>query len=184
MPVNGKAGRNKSLSMFLEVVGGGQPGVWNNEIRISNSPVSPRASDDYLAKVAVTANVANGIAKYNKMKREYSQIIQRGTAEDNKLPEPGKYANNALKAQILNRLKEEGITPVKFYFTDDEWGEYTQDNVKQNRKVYAAYTYKKGAECLYGVAEAVQNYSHLTASYGETIIYTRNDSPIQCADLN
>jgi hypothetical protein len=179
----GRAGRNKSLSMFLEAVGGGDAGVWDNEIRISNVPAAPRSAKDYLARATVTADVSDGIARYRKMKSEYAQTVARGAAEENKLPAPGRYSNDQLKTEILNMLKSEGIVPVKFYFSSDEWVEYTENNVKQNRKVYAAYTYKNGGECLYGIAEVVQDYSYVSAGYGAANIYLRKDSPILCAGL-
>lgn len=181
----GAAGRNKSASMFLETVGGGQPGVWKNEIRVSNSPTVPRRMGDYLAKAPLTCDVSEGLAQYRKMLKNYASIAYVGTAEENKLPEPGKFVNAAIKTQIFEKLKMEGITPAKFYFTDDDWTAYSDSETsrKVDRKIYAAYTYQKGSNCFYGIAEVVQNYSYALATYGESFVTLRKDYPILCSSL-
>ena len=181
----GAARENKSLPIFLETVGGGNPGLWKNEIRISNSPTMPRGINDYLAKTLLDCDVSEGLAQYRKMLKNYASIAYVGTAEENKLPEAGKFVNAAIKTQILNKLKAEDIVPAKFYFTDNDWSEYSdsQTNEKLHRKVYAAYTYQVGAECFYGIAEVVQNYSYVTARYGETLVYLRKGFPILCSNL-
>jgi hypothetical protein len=178
----GRPGRNKSLELFLATVGGGRPGVWQNEIRVSNNPSLSDRNGEYLARIPITCDVSDGLPKYRAMDNEYREIVRKGTVEDNKMPVATAYVNNPVKAQILAKLKTEGIVPAKIFFTTDGWTEYldSQSNVKQDRKLYAAYLYKKGADCLYGIAEVTQNYSYYTAGYGESNIIFRKDYPIAC----
>jgi hypothetical protein len=184
----GKAGQNKSLPFFLDVVGGGSYGVWNNEIRISNSPDEPRTRADYLATAAITCDVSRSLSKYKKMKDDFETARYLGVAEENKLPEPTAFNDPALKASVIARLKTVGITPIKFYFTKEDWEIRTVDPTvnrpgEKYSKMYAAYTYKKGAECLFGYADIQRNYSYAMAAFSEPIIELNKGFPILCEKL-
>jgi hypothetical protein len=180
----GKPGRNKSLPFFLEVVGGGSPGIWNNEIRVSKSEKFPHTRADFLATVAITCDVSNGFIKYPKMKGDFEIAQYKGVAEENELAEPTDFNDPALKAKVVAKLKTVGITPVKFYFTNEDWETYKNDRTGERySKMYAAYTYKKGTECMYGIADIQRNYSYALASFGESVIVLRKDFPITCDKL-
>ena len=182
----GLFGRNKSIPVFLKTAAGGKPGVWNNELRLANSPAVPRGVNDHLAKSAVTLDFSSGLAKYSKMAAQYDSIILRGTTDVAKMPIAGTFFSDPLKAQILNKLKSEGVTPVKFYFSGDDWTESAAStfNAKQIRKVFATYTYQKAKNCFYGVAEIVQIYDFMASKYGESTVNLQKDFPIQCIELN
>jgi hypothetical protein len=123
----GKPGRNKSLPFFLEVVGGGRPGVWNNEIRVYKSQKVPVTRADFLATLPITCDVSNGFTKYRKMKDDFEIAQYKGVAEENQLAEPTEFDDPALKAKVVAKLKTVGITPVKFYFTNEDWETYGND---------------------------------------------------------
>jgi hypothetical protein len=184
----GKPGQNKSLPFFLDVAAGGSYAVRNNEIRISNSPDEPRIRADYLATAAITCDVSRGLTKYKKMKDDFETARYLGVAEENKLPKPTDFNDPALKASVIARLKTVGITPVKFYFTREDWEIRTVEPTvnrpgEKYSKMYAAYTYKKGAECLFGYADIQRNYSYAMAAFSEPIIELNKGFPILCEKL-
>ena len=178
----GQGGRNQSLSVFLKPVGGGRPGVWQNELRLHNQPAGPKARGEYLSILPITADVSDGLPQYRAMANAYDQAVRRGSAEDNQLPKPGRFADARLQAAILAKLKAEGVQPARFFFSSDEWegASDSHTGARLERSVYAAYTYKKGADCLSGVAEVTQPYSHVSASYGQSLIALRKDFPLKC----
>lgn len=183
----GLFGRNKSMPVFLTSAADRKPGVWNNEFRLANSPGLPRSPTAHLAKTNLALDFAGGPAKYRQMNTEYDSIILRGTADVTKMPVPGTFFSDPLKSQITGKLNTEGITPAKFYFSGDDWTTFSVGSMmsmKQNRKVFATYTYQKGENCFYGVAEILQTYNSFESKYGESTINLTKDFPITCAELN
>jgi len=178
----GQGGRNQSLSVFLKPVGLGRPGVWENELRLHNRPTGPKERSEYLRILPITADVSDGLPQYRAMAQAYDQAVRRGSAADNQLPKPGRFADARLQAAILAKLKADGVQPARFFFSSDDWeGSRDSDTgARLERTVYAAYTYRKGSDCLSGVAEVTQPYSQISASYGQSLIALRKDSPIQC----
>lgn len=181
----GLHGRNKSVPVFLSTAKNARRGVWHNEFRIANSPAIPRGANDFLAKSAVFLDFSGGLAKYPKMSADYESIVLRGTPDTAKMPIAGTFFSAPVKAEVLEKLKAEGVTPVKFYFSGDIWSEYAGStfNMNRERKVFATYTYQQAKECLYGVAEVVQRYDNTISKFGTSEI-TLKKKPIQCAELN
>ena len=183
----GLFGRNKSMQVFLASAAAVKPGVWNNEFRLANSPGLPRSANAHLAKAGIALDSVGGSTKYRKMDAEYDSIILRGTADVTKMPIPGTFFSETVKTQVLAKLQNEGITPAKFYFSGDDWTVFAVGSMmtmKQNRKVFASYTYQKGADCFYGVAEVVQTYDPFISRFGEASINLTKDFPITCTELN
>ncbi len=183
----GMFGRNSSISLFLTSTAALKPGVWNNELRLANAPGFPRSPDAHLAKYAITLNLSEGPAKYRKSSDEYDSIILRGTSDVTKMPVPGTFFSEPVKSQILAKLSAEGITPVKLYFSGDDWTVFTTGSfftMKKSRKTFATYTYQKGANCLYGVAEVLQTYDSFNSKFGESTINLTNGLPATCSALN
>ena len=182
----GLFGRNKSIPVFLSRAGGGRPGVWSSEFRITNSHAIPRGLNDHLAKSTFLLDLSGGPMKYSRMLADYDSIILRGTTDTAKMPIAGTFSNASIKGNVLARLRAEGIAPVKFFFSGDEWTENLPSmlNQKQSRKVFAVYTYQKAKDCFYGVAEIIQPYDGFAAKYTESSITLQKDFRIQCSELN
>lgn len=183
----GLFGRNKSMPIFLTTAAGVKPGVWNNEFRLANSAGLPRSPAANLTKTNIALDFAGGLEKYRKMEAEYDSIILRGSPDLTKMPVAGTFFSEPVQSEIAAKLKAEGVTPVKFYFSGDDWATSTSGSMmamKQNRQVFASYTYQKGETCFYGVAAVVQTYSSFNSKFGESVITFTNDLPISCAALN
>lgn len=183
----GLFGRNKSIPVFLTAAAAARPGVWQNEFRLANSSGIPRSPAANLTKTNITLDFAGGLEKYRKMKSEYDSVILRGTSDLTKMPVAGTFFREPIRVEIEAKLKSEGITPAKLYFSGDDWETSTSGSMlamKQNRQVFAVYTYQKGETCFYGVAEVTQTYSPFNSKYGESVINLTNDLPLSCAALN
>lgn len=183
----GLFGRNKSMPVFLTTAVGVKPGVWNNEFRLTNAAGLPRSPAANLTKTDIALDFAGGLEKYRKMEAEYDSIILRGSPDVTKMPVPGTFFSEPLKSEITAKLKAEGITPAKFYFSGDDWMTSTSRSMmemKQNRQVFATYTYQKDEACFYGVAEVVQTYNSFNLKFSESEIILTNNLPITCAALN
>lgn len=178
----GKAGHNKSLPLFIKNAGNGKPGLWNNELRITNIPALPLGLNDHLAKVGVVCDFTGGLVKYRKILGEYDSIILRDTTDETKMPIAGKFDDPALRLEIMSKLRGEGITPSNLYFAGDNWTEYSDVpyTLRQVRTVSAALTYQIGKNCFYGVASVLQNYDAMNNRFGESTINLKKDLAIPC----
>ncbi|PYS98652.1 MAG: hypothetical protein DMF63_14775 [Acidobacteria bacterium] len=179
-------GRNKSIPVFLMASDSAKPGVWNNELRLSNTVAQPRPPTSTLSVVPVTLDFAGGVTKYKKLASEYDSIILRGTTDVSKLPFAGTFFSEPLKTAITEKLAAENITPVKVYVSGDDWQEFGSGGITTTkaRKVFATFTYRSGESCMYGVAEVLQNYDFMESKYGAPQITIQKDLPAQCADVN
>jgi hypothetical protein len=179
-------GRNKSIPVFLMTSGSAKSGVWNNEVRLSNSIAFPRLATSNLAVVPITLDFAGGATKYKKLASEYDSIIIRGTTDVSKLPVAGTFFSEPVSEAITGKLAAENITPVKIYFSGDEWQEFGSGGFTQtrSRKVFATFTYRNGESCLYGTAEVVQKFDVAESKFGESEISIQKNLPADCADVN
>ncbi|CAN5581639.1 hypothetical protein BH18ACI3_BH18ACI3_18950 [soil metagenome] len=182
----GLPGRNRSIPLFLSTAGNAKRGVWHNEFRIANSTAVPLGANDYLAKSAVILDFSGGLAKYRKMFSDYDSVMLRGAPDSAKIPTPGTFFSETVKTDVLAKLNAEGIKPIKFFFSGDDWSEYARSTfiMRKERKIFATYTYQKAKECLYGVAEVVQTFDNTTSKFGNSVVTLKKDFPIQCAELN
>ena len=178
----GRAGHNRALPIFIRKIALSKPGLWNNELRITNVPALPRGPNDYLAKVSVVCDFTKGIAKYPKMIGEFQSMILRDSTDMSKLPIVGKFVNPEINGQIMEKLKADGITPTRLYFVGDNWAEYSDIpfSIRQIRAVTGAFTYQKGKNCLYGTADVTQNYDAANDRFDEATISIRKDIATPC----
>lgn len=178
----GKAGHNKSLPLFIKNAGNGKPGLWNNELRLTNFPALPRGLNDHLAKVGVVCDFTGGLVKYRKILGEYDSMTLRGTTDESRMPIVGKFDDPAVRTEVTSRLKAEGITISSLYFAADNWAEYSDIpySLRQIRSVSAAFTYQNGKDCFYGVANVLQNFDAMNNRFGESTINLRKDIAIPC----
>ena len=180
----GLFGRNRSIPIYLMTSSAIKSGVWNNELRLTNTLATPRGLTDNLASAPITIDLSAGGTKYRKMDADYDSIILRGTTDVVKMPVPGTFFNEDLRAKISARLAAENIKPEKVYFSGDDWLEYSSFGLqmKKQRRVFATFTYRAGEACFYGVAEVVEDYDFLNSKYGEADIKLQKDLPLQCAE--
>jgi hypothetical protein len=182
----GMFGRNKSIPVFLLTSGGAKTGVWNNELRLTNTVAIPRAMTENLATTPITLDFSGGTAKYKKMDSEYNSIVIRGTTDVTKLPVAGTFFSNALSAAITERLATENIRPSKIYFSGDDWQELASFGASTSRtkRVFATFTYRRGEQCFYGVAEVIESYDFLESKFGPAEIKLQKDLPASCEEVN
>lgn len=182
----GLFGRNKSIPVFLMTSGAAKPGVWNNEFRLTNTVTIPRPLTANLAVVPVTLDFAGGPTKYKKMSSDYVSIILRGTADVTKMPVAGNFFNENLRLRITEKLTAENIKPERLYFSGDDWQEVSSFGMAmtKSRKAFATFTYRQGEQCLYGVAEVVENFDFMKSKFGESEITLQKDLPVSCSEVS
>jgi hypothetical protein len=164
--------------------GAAKTGVWNNEFRLTNTIVVPRALNANLATTPVTLDFSGGLTKYPKMDSEYDSIVLRGTTDLSRMPVAGTFFSEPLATKVTEALAPEGIKPEKIYFSGDDWQEYASFSMgmRKHRKIFATFAYRSSEKCLYGVAEIVQNYDFMNSKYGDPEISFQKGLPIPCAE--
>lgn len=185
----GHAGRHLSSNIFLGVVAGGSPGVWENSIRVY-APTNEREETDFgsrpkknvLAVAPIIADVANGISKYQKQKNDYIYAVSKGVAGENKLEQEGRFVDNEIKAMMMKALANKNITPVKFYFTSDDWTIQSNWSTGQPEwlSVFAQAIYKKNGKCYFANVGVSRKYIPLLDQWGELSTVVNPDFPIEC----
>ena len=180
--------KNSTTRIFLETVGSGSPGIWDNEIRLMVGEPNKGAPSfiDWLDAVAVApirCNVEDGVVKYKQMWAALKDRLEKGDASDNTLPAKGKFADSNIKNLVLSQAKKQGWTVKQCYFENNNWTEVGETtDLDRFRRVHAIVTYKKGTDCFYSIVEVKENYSFSKAAYGPPaleIIVT--DTPIECS---
>ena len=112
-------------------------------------------------------------------------MMLRGTTNASTLPLPGGFYNLPIKLAVTNKLKGEGITPVRFYFASENWLEYGPSALHKERvrEVFAAFTYRAGEACNYGVAKVSQKYDPMADRFVDGDIEFTKGLPLQCTEL-
>jgi len=176
-------GRNRSMPAFLRAVSTAKPGQWNTEVRVSNLAGFPRGVSDHLATSGVVLDLKGGNAKYRKMDAEYDAIMLRGSTDLSIVPRAGTFFDAAVKAAVTSRLQAEGIMPTELYFAGDAWADEigSPPSAAPSRRVFAVFTYRKGENCFYGLAEATQTLDSMVSKYGPTVITLTKDMATTCA---
>ena len=179
----GLTGHNRSIPLFLTAAGTVRPGLWTNEVRISNNPAVPRGLSQHLATAPVILDLKGGNPKYQKMNSEYDSIVLRGTADVSIMPLAGTFFDQSIKKAVIEKLAPEGLTPSNFYFAGDGWSDYSGSTMAmaRNRKVFAVFTYEKAAKCYYGLAQVVQKYDFAHSKFDAPAVELLKDLAVPCA---
>lgn len=172
----GIVGRNAALPFFLDVAATRSPGTWNNQIRIANRNTAPRTAAEDLASAELAFDLTGSVTKYPAIKADYESMVLRGTADRSILPAPGSFYSLPMKTNIQNKLKEDGIKPLRFFYAADDWSEFgtsTLDRIPR-RVMYAVFTYREKEDCMYGIAKLTQTMDMMTSTFsGDTIELTK-----------
>lgn len=178
----GRPGRNASTPVLLFVAGNRGPGLWKNELRLSNSIEVIRPREQNLAIAPVIFDFTNGSAGYRTMLENYDSIILRGTTDAAQLPIPGAFYSLPLKTRIISMLRGEGIVPARFFFSGDTWLELStfEGSPARLRRIFAAFTYRRGSGCFYGFAEIVERFNFDAGQFGEANITPQLGFPLSC----
>jgi hypothetical protein len=169
-----------STKLFIELVGSGDAGIWENEIRFYKGIIEAGADNPALGVGKITCNLENGVVKYRKMWNTFNEVLEKGSAEDNSLPNKGHFEDAALKNTIINDLKNHGLTFNKVYFVTG-WIDYNANTGERYRKAQAVYTYKKEGRCFFGFVYPTQYLNNLTGSWTPIKLeYEGNGFPITC----
>jgi len=139
-----------------------------------------------LASTPITLDLAGGPGKYKKMDSQYDSIILRGTTDLAKMPVAGTFFSEEVKNHVETKLAGESITPIKIYFSGDDWEELASFGIspRKSRRVFATFTYRRGEACFYGVAEVVENYDLIGSKFSEAEIKLQKDLPVLCTEIN
>lgn len=183
----GLPGRNASMPVYLATAAMTERGNWKNEFRLTNMPAVPRRLEENLISVPLSFDFSEGVSKYSVMEKMYYSMVIRGTDNTESMPIPGMFYSLPIKTQITDQLSKDNITPVRFYFASDNWDEMSSGGMtgmKRVRRIFAAFTYRSGDNCRYGVAEVEQNYMFMEMKYGPSNIKVEKDLPIPCDKLN
>ncbi len=180
----GMFGRNRSIPVFLMTSGATKTGVWNNELRLTNNTLIPRSLTDNLAATPVTLDFSAGLAKYRKMDSEYDSIILRGRTDVKKMPIAGSFFSEQIGTLLTAKLAADKIVPDKTFFSGDDWQESASfgPQMRKSRRVFATFTYRRGAECFYGVAEVIEDFDFLRSEFREAEFKLQKDLPIPCTE--
>ncbi len=181
----GANGHIRAMPIFLRNAAKLKPGRWHNEIRVTDRPALPRGPNEYLAKAGIFCDFSKGLNRYSSMMPQYDSMVIRGTTEIARLPIPGKFYDFELRGKVIAKLKAEGIKPTSVYFAGDGWAEYSDSsmNVRQSRNIFAVFKYTRVKNCLYGVAEIVQEFDPNTGGYGNSSISLQKDFPVPCTAI-
>ena len=181
----GRAGHNKSLAIYIKNVAVAKPGVWRNELRLTDSPGFPRSPSDYLAKTAFSSDFSKGVAKYPAARPVFQSMVLRDSIDEAKLPIPGQFNDSTARTDLAIRLAAEHITPLKIYFSDDFWSEYSDNpmSVRQFRAATATFLYRGAAGCLYGTADITQEYQPMNGTFGPSKIVLKKDIAVPCTEF-
>ncbi|MFZ6653810.1 hypothetical protein [Undibacterium sp. TJN19] len=111
--------RKSSMHVWLETVGGGRPGLWENEIRLLGR------NNSLLAVAPLTADVSDGISKYKAMIKEYGSRFVVGDPASNEAPANIHRRDLRLADEVLKQASQLlGKKPDASYFTDDGWADH------------------------------------------------------------
>ena len=178
----GAAGHLRAVPIFLRNAASLKPGLWRNEIRLTNRPALPRGAAEYLAKTGITCDLSKGTGKYQGSLKNYPSMIIRGSSDNARIPPPGKVSSFALRSDLMTELAAQRIKPLSIYFAGDGFIEYSDNpfSVRQVRAIYAVFTYTRGSNCFYGIAEMAQKYDPGTNNYNSPEITLQKDNPTPC----
>lgn len=181
----GRAGHNKALAIYIKNAAVAKPGFWHNELRLTDSNGFPRSPADYLAKTTFDSDFAEGVTKYPAARSAFQSMVLRDSTDEAKLPLAGKFSDNSARTDLAVRLASEGITPVKVYFSDDFWSEYSDipTSVRQFRTATATFLYRSGAACMYGTADITQEFQPMDNRFGASKITVKKNIAIRCTEF-
>ncbi|MBK9162950.1 MAG: hypothetical protein IPM21_03425 [Acidobacteria bacterium] len=178
-------GQRIATPVFLATAATRQPGVWNNELRLTNNPVIPRTPNDNLAKLAFALDLGEGNPRFSGLWNTFRSFGLSGPAADTALPVARSFYSLPIKTAIQQHLNGKSIEPVRFFFAQDHWLEQLQSTTNKNRErsVIAIFTYKNGEECFFGAATATQAYSLMSSKFDDAKIESRDGMPLDCKEL-
>lgn len=167
--------KGKSSFVLLEAIGGGEIGMWDNEIRLVFN-----YKTETFASAPILCNMINGLSNYKQAWKVYENVIKNGDEGDNSLPITGKFNDLKLKASILEKLKAKKGLPASFNFTVDDWTVYTAAN-GQSRTVHGYALYKESDKCYYTMIEVEQIMTYQQSEWSEpSIHFYKENAPVEC----
>ncbi|MGH9947783.1 MAG: hypothetical protein ACRD6X_11330 [Pyrinomonadaceae bacterium] len=182
----GLPGRNAAIPVFLDRVAASNHGVWQNELRLANSNVFPRSLTMNLATAVITLELPKGNSAYQKLDSAFDSILLRGTADVKLTPNKGSFVSANLKEKAIAAIRKAGVELVRFYFASDDWSESSSDvpERKKTKSVTAAFTYRAGENCFYGVAKIDRQFDFAASKFREPEINIEKDFALACTELN
>ncbi|MEO8648667.1 MAG: hypothetical protein ABI539_05835 [Acidobacteriota bacterium] len=179
----GSMWQKRSLPVLLVAASKGRPGLWTDEVRLTNTIVVPRGQNENLAKTDLVLDLAGGADKYRLIAENYDSVWLRGTTDPRMLPIGGTLNSDPIRKLITAKLRTEGIQPTRLYFAGDSWTEYATftPSARRGRTAHAVFTYKKLQKCYYGVARADETFDQMSGKFKDTAITLTKDYSVACA---
>lgn len=182
----GLRGDNASIPIFLERASSTRPGVWQNEIRISNTNLEPRPLTMNLANAPLSLDLTNGAENYKRMYNGYDSAQMFGASMRSARPLRGRFESLRIRDLIKLALAAKEIRGTNLYFSSDDWMEsYTvADTKKRSRYVLAVFAYTNGDGCFFGTARVEETFDGNSRSFGDTRIWVGDARPITCTEID
>lgn len=181
----GLRGRNASIPLVLDRAAVANPGVWQNEIRLSNMIADPRPLTSNLANATLAFDLSRGAAAYKRQHTGYDSVLFYGTYAAKSLPAAGRFESERIRQQILATLLPKLAQPVNMYFVSDDWMESfafvpTKD---RKRSVLAAFTYSDAGKCFQGTVRVEEKFDDAKGTFGNTQVAISDGRSIACTEL-
>lgn len=179
---SGTPGHNRSMPVLLRAAAAAKKGLWNNELRISNTSTFPRTMMDHVAKSPITFAFAQDPAKYGQLNAAYDSMVMRGSTDTRVLPLRSQFYNEQFGGELRSRLTSKGIDPQEIYFFSDGWVSFLPSKMTSaiGDKLTGVFTYKKGEQCFYGITDISRVYDNEKMAFNEAEYKETLDIKTEC----
>lgn len=182
----GLKGRNASMPIVIDRAGASNPGVWQNEIRISNTTVEPRPITMNLASAPVTFDLVKGSAGYKRIQATYDTVLTYGASAPTAKPVAGKFESDRVRQEVKTELKGRSQDLIDLHFVSDDWMEtsVSMPMRSRSRSVLAFISFSNEGKCFEGVARIRETYDESAAKFGSIMTDVKDSKPVPCAAAN
>jgi hypothetical protein len=182
----GLKGRNASMPLVLDRAGASNPGVWQNEIRLSNTTAEPRPITMNLASSPVTFELTKGATGYKKIQSAYDNVLVYGTVAAGAKPAAGKFESDRVRQEVKTELKTRSQDLINLHFVSDDWMETFASTPQRSRSrsVLALISFSNEGKCYEGVARIRESFDEPTGKFGPTFTDVKDAKTVPCTTSN
>jgi len=182
----GLKGRNASIPLVLDRAGASNPGVWQNEIRLSNTTAEPRPITMNLASAPLTFELTKGPAGYKRIQAGYETVLVYGGTAAGAKPSSGRFESDRVKEEVATELKKRSMEVTELRFISDDWMDsFTSTPTRsRSRSVLALISYASEGKCFEGVARIRESFDDAAGQFGSASTEVKDSKPIACSVSN
>jgi len=179
----GLKGRNASIPILLDRAVASNPGVWQNELRLSNTMMEPRAITENLANAPITFDFSKGTASFKRIHSDYDSLVIFGGAAAS-APANGRFENEKLKTDVANEMKSRSMQLIDLRFVSDDWLEsYSLMPARSRSRAVLGYiTYSTEGKCFTGTARIRETFDDVAGKFGRAETDIKDYKPTTCAN--